>query len=522
MPLQTRQVIPTSSRNTKKAGDSSILTTVMSSQLASSLENSRLLVDKLYIDGQWVSSLSGATFDVRNPATDEVLGSCPESTTDDAELAFQAANRAFGTWQHWTGRQRGRILRRLFDLVVANAGDLSRIITAENGKPKADADGEVAFAAGFLEWFAEEAPRLYGDVIPHPSPDLRCHVVKRPIGVCGLITPWNFPLAMAVRKVGAALAAGCTVVIKSDGLTPFASNALAVLADRAGVPPGVINVLSSLANTPQIGLALCESPVVKKISFTGSTRVGKTLMQQSSATLKKLSLELGGNAPFIVFDDADLEVAIRSVLVAKFKNTGQTCVCANRIYVQEGIYDRFSEGLVREVRKFRVGNAGADSNVTHGPLTNGTTKVEEQIRDAVEKKAKVLLGGSALPALGANFHEPTVLGDVIDSMLVVNEETFGPLAALLKFKTEEEVIQRANDCEVGLASYVMTQDLSRSCRISESLDYGMVAINTGAISDAATPFGGVKHSGFGREGSKYGCDDYITYKTVMTGVTSRL
>ncbi|KAK1501981.1 NAD-dependent aldehyde dehydrogenase [Colletotrichum tamarilloi] len=492
------------------------------SSFASSLKDPSLFVEKSYINGQWTSSDSGKTFQVTNPATEELIGTCPESTIGDLNNAIDAAAKAFTEWKALSGRQRSRIIGRIFDLLVDNQADLGKIITAENGKAKADAEGEVMFGASFFEWYGEEAARIYGDVIPHSNPTYRTRVIKEPVGVCGLIVPWNFPLAMGARKVSAALAAGCTVVMKSDGLTPFSSNALAVLCERAGVPPGVFNVVTALENTPHLGLALCESDVVRKISFTGSTRVGKLLMQQSSNTLKKLSLELGGNAPFIVFDDADMDIAISSVLVSKFKVTGQTCVCANRIFVQEGIYDRFSQRLVEEVRKFRVGN-GTDASVTHGPLTNGVGKVEEHIKDAVAKNAKILLGGNRLPSAGKNFYELTILGDVDDSMKVTQEETFSPLAALTKFSTEKEVIERANKSEVGLASYVITNDLARSTRVSELLEFGMVAINTGVISDASAPFGGVKHSGFGREGSKYGLEDYLTIKMIVTGgISTRL
>lgn len=456
----------------------------MAPSFTSTLRDPSLFVGKSYIDGQWVSSTS--TFDVTNPATETLIGTCPESTIDDLNHATRAASNAFPTWRPLSGRQRGRILRKLFDLLVENKVDLGRIITAENGKAKADAEGEVLFSASFFEWFAEEAPRVYGDVIPHSNATSRTHVIKEPVGVCGLITPWNFPMAMGARKVAAALAAGCTVVLKSDGLTPFSSNAMAVLGERAGIPKGVLNVMTALNNTPQLGLALCQSDTVKKISFTGSTRVGKLLMQQSSSTLKKLSLELGGNAPFIVFNDADREVAVSSALASKFKVTGQTCVCANRIYVQEGIYDRFCQRLVEEVKKFHVGN-GAEDTVTHGPMTNGVSKVKEHIQDAVSKNAKVLLGGNQLSALGKNFHELTILADVDDSMKISTEETFGPIAALYKFSTEDEVISKANNCDVGLASYVMTTDLARSHRVTEGLQFGMVALNTGVISDAAAP-----------------------------------
>ncbi|KAE8357641.1 Aldehyde/histidinol dehydrogenase [Aspergillus caelatus] len=489
----------------------------MASSFASILKDSSLFVERSYVNGQWVSSNSNATFNVTNPANEAQVGVAPESTIDDLNVAIQAASEAFPTWRSVPGRQRGRILRRIGELLVENKEDIGKIITAENGKAKGDAEGEVMFAASFFEWFGEEAPRIYGDIIPHSSPAGRTRVIKEPVGVCGLIVPWNFPLAMGARKVAAALAAGCTVVMKSDGLTPFASNAMAVVAERAGVPKGVFNVVTALSNTPQLGLAMCESDIIKKISFTGSTRVGKLLMKQSSSTLKKLSLELGGNAPFIVFNDADIETAITSALISKFKVTGQTCVCANRIFVQEGIYDRFAQRLVEEVSKFKVGNGLEDPTVTHGPLTNGVAKVEEHIKDAVSKGAKVLLGGNRLPTLGKNYHELTILGDANDSMMVSKEETFGPVAALMKFKTEDEVVQRANNCEVGLASYLITSDLGTSHRVSERLEFGMVAINTGVISDAPAPFGGVKHSGMGREGSKYGVDDYMTIKMITTG-----
>ncbi|KAL2860049.1 aldehyde dehydrogenase domain-containing protein [Aspergillus pseudodeflectus] len=482
-----------------------------------SLKDPSLFIEASYINGTWTPSKNTKTFTITNPATDEPLGTCPECTVADLNNAITSAAAVFPSWRSLPGRTRARYLRRISDLLLKNKEDLARIITAENGKAKADAEGEVVFSASFFEWFAEEASRIYGDVIPHSNPSSRTHVIREPVGVCGLILPWNFPMAMGARKLAAALAAGCTVVIKSDGLTPFSMNALVLLAERAGIPPGVINVVTALENTPQLGLALCESEIVKKISFTGSTRVGKLLMKQSSDTLKKLSLELGGNAPFIVFDDADVEVAVSSVLVSKFKVTGQTCVCANRIYVQSKIYDRFSARLVEEVAKFRLGNALDDSSVTHGPLTTGVAKVEEHVQDAIAQNARVLLGGNRLPALGKNFYELTILSEVNDSMKVMSEETFGPLAALAKFDTEEEVIRRANKCDVGLASYIMTTDLARAHRVSERLQFGMVAINTGVISDAAAPFGGVKHSGFGREGSKYGVEDYMTLKTIITG-----
>ncbi|KAL5051817.1 hypothetical protein BDW71DRAFT_193353 [Aspergillus fruticulosus] len=479
------------------------------------LKDPALFIENSYIDGKWVSS-SSKTFNVYNPATEELIGTCPESNTDDINSAIRAAATAFPKWRALSGRQRGRILRKWFDLIVENKEDIGNIITAENGKAKGDAEGEALFSAGFFEWFSEEAARIYGDVIPHSNPSSRVQVLKEPVGVCGLITPWNFPMAMGARKVAAALAAGCTVVLMSDGLTPYSSNVLALLAERAGVPDGVLNVVTALENTPALGLALCESDIVKKISFTGSTRVGKLLMKQSSDTLKKLSLELGGNAPFIVFDDADLETAVTSAISSKFKVTGQTCVCANRFFVQEGIYEAFSKRLVEEVKKCQVGK-GLDAGVTHGPLTKGVAKTQEHIQDALSKRATVLLGGSSMPSLGKNFHELTILGDVDDSMKVAREETFGPLAALSKFKTEDEVVLRANSVEVGLASYLITSDLGKAHRVSEKLEFGMVAINTGMISDSAAPFGGIKHSGMGREGSKYGIDDYVNIKMIVTG-----
>ncbi|KAL4988499.1 aldehyde dehydrogenase family-domain-containing protein [Aspergillus falconensis] len=479
------------------------------------LKDPALFIENSYIDGKWVSS-SSKTFNVYNPATEELIGTCPESNTDDINSAIRAAATAFPKWRALSGRQRGRILRKWFDLIVENKEDIGNIITAENGKAKGDAEGEALFSAGFFEWFSEEAARIYGDVIPHSNPSSRVQVLKEPVGVCGLITPWNFPMAMGARKVAAALAAGCTVVLMSDGLTPYSSNVLALLAERAGVPDGVLNVVTALENTPALGLALCESDIVKKISFTGSTRVGKLLMKQSSDTLKKLSLELGGNAPFIVFDDADLETAVTSAISSKFKVTGQTCVCANRFFVQEGIYEAFSKRLVEEVKKCQVGK-GLDAGVTHGPLTKGVAKTQKHIQDALSKRATVLLGGSSMPSLGKNFHELTILGDVDDSMKVAREETFGPLAALSKFKTEDEVVLRANSVEVGLASYLITSDLGKAHRVSEKLEFGMVAINTGMISDSAAPFGGIKHSGMGREGSKYGIDDYVNIKMIVTG-----
>ncbi|KAH7157938.1 Aldehyde/histidinol dehydrogenase [Dactylonectria estremocensis] len=482
------------------------------------LKDASLFVGKNWIDNQWVDSESGKTFDVTDPATGALIGSCPESTPRDAETAIRAAAVALPLWRSKSGRERARVLRRWYDLVMENKDDLAALITWENGKAKPDAVGEVVFAASFLEWYAEEASRIYGDVVPHSNGSFRTSVLKEPVGVCGLITPWNFPAAMVTRKVAPALAAGCTVVIKTAGETPFAANALAVLGERAGVPAGVVNIVSALDNTPAIGLALCESPIVKKISFTGSTRVGKILMRQSSDTLKKLSLELGGNAPFIVFDDADLSLALNGVVVSKFKSSGQTCVCSNRIFVQKAIYPEFMRRLKEAVSEFQVGH-GFDGKTTHGPLVTpvAAERVAGLVEDAVKLGAKVEIGGKRRSDLGPNFFEPTVLSNVNTDMRLVSEEIFGPVAPIFQFDTEDEVLEAANRCDVGLASYIFTQDINRAARFTETLQYGMVAVNTGVISDAAAPFGGIKQSGLGREGSKYGIEDYLQTKTVVTG-----
>ncbi|KAL3465688.1 putative succinate-semialdehyde dehydrogenase [Aspergillus heterothallicus] len=482
------------------------------------LKDPALLIGSNYIDGKWVSSVSNDTFDVFDPATGLKIGSCAESTPVDAQRAIDAAAAAFPSWRSRSGRERSRILRRWYELVLDNKDDLATLITFENGKAKADATGEVVFAASFLEWFAEEAARIYGDVIPHSSSAYRVSIVKEPVGVCGLITPWNFPAGMVTRKVAPALAAGCTVVIKSPGETPFSANALAVLAERAGVPRGVINIVTTLANTPAIGELLCTSKTIKKVSFTGSTRVGRLLMAQSSSTIKKLSLELGGNAPFIVFDDADLEVAIKEAIIAKFKSSGQTCVCANRIFVHDAIHNVFVRRLTQAAQRFVLGS-GHDPESTHGPLISpaAADRVAELVTDAVNKGAKVVLGGNRRQDLGPNFYEPTILTDVTDSMRITHEEIFGPIATIFSFTDESRVVDVANNCDVGLASYVFTQDLNRATRLSEQIESGMVAINCGSVSDAPVPFGGIKQSGLGREGSKYGMEDYLQLKTIITG-----
>ncbi|KAK5657049.1 hypothetical protein OQA88_3575 [Cercophora sp. LCS_1] len=471
-----------------------------------------------YVNGQWVKAQSGKTFEVHDPATGELIGSCPEFDPSDTEKAISAAETAFETFRHTTGRQRSKLLRAWYDLMVENADDLATLITWENGKPTADAKGEVTYAANFLEWFSEEAPRIYGDTIPSSVPGNRVFTIKEPVGVCGLITPWNFPAAMITRKIGPALAVGCTVVCKSPGETPFTSLALAELAHRAGVPPGVVNVVTALENTPAVGKTLTTHPTVRKISFTGSTPVGKLLMSQCSSTLKKLSLELGGNAPFIVFDDADVDAAVSGAIASKFRSSGQTCVCANRIFVQRGIYDEFATKFAAKVREFRVGN-GFTENITHGPLIHhrATDKVDQHVRDAESKGAKVVVGGHKLPDLGANFFEPTVITDMTTDMAMASEETFGPVAGLFPFETEEEVVRIANSTPVGLAGYFFSRDLARVNRVAEHLEVGMVGVNTGLISDPAAPFGGVKESGFGREGSLYGTGEYQVTKMVTYG-----
>jgi len=402
--------------------------------------------------------------------------------------------------------------------MVENADDLATLITWENGKPTADAKGEVTYAANFFEWFSEEAPRIYGDVIPSSVPGNRVFTLKEPVGVCGLITPWNFPAAMITRKIGPALAVGCTVVAKAPGETPFTSLALAELAHRAGVPAGVVNVVTAMGNTPAVGEVLTTDPIVRKVSFTGSTNVGKLLMKQCSSTLKKLSLELGGNAPFIVFDDADIDQAVTGAINSKFRSSGQTCVCANRIYVQAGIYDEFCKKFAEKVKSFKVGN-GFEQGITHGPLIHdrAVNKVEQHVRDAEKKGAQILLGGHKLPDLGPNFYQPTVISGMTSDMAMASEETFGPVAGLFKFESEEEVVKLANSTEVGLAGYFFSRDIARVNRVAENLEVGMVGVNTGLISDPAAPFGGVKESGFGREGSLYGIGEYQITKMVTYG-----
>ncbi|KAI9825882.1 MAG: succinate semialdehyde dehydrogenase NADP+ linked [Thelocarpon impressellum] len=482
------------------------------------LSDKSLLKNECYVDGEWVKARSGESFEIQDPASMKVIGSCPEFDRADTERAIAAAARALPSFRAATGRERSRLLRKWYQLMTENAEDLAKIITWENGKPMADSKGEVGYAAGFFEWFSEEAPRTYGDNIPATVPGNRILTVKQPVGVCGLITPWNFPAAMITRKIGPALAAGCTVVVKAPGETPFTSLALAELAHRAGMPKGVVNVVTSLKHTPEVGETLTSSSTVKKISFTGSTGVGKILMKQCSDTLKKVSFELGGNAPFIVFDDADVDLAVAGAIASKFRSSGQTCICANRIYVQEGIYDAFAKKLAAKVEEFQVGSGYGDG-VTHGPLIHdrAVRKVEQHVRDALNKGAKVMVGGQKMPELGENFFQPTVLTGMKAGMQLASEETFGPVAGLFAFSTEKEVVELANEAEVGLAGYLYSRDLQRVWRVAEALEVGMVGVNTGLISDAAAPFGGIKLSGFGREGSKYGIEEYQTTKMVTLG-----
>lgn len=441
------------------------------------LADKSLLKNQGYINGKWVSAKSGQTFEVTDPATQKPIGTMAEMGKADVEEAIAVAHKTFASFRKTTGRERARLLRKWYDLMVENAEDLAKLVTWENGKPLADAKGEAAYAAGFFEWFAEEAPRTYGHTIPASIAGNRVYTIKEPVGVCGLITPWNFPLAMITRKVGPALAAGCTVVIKSPGETPYGAAALAELAERAGIPPGVINVVPCLKNTPEVGEAITSSDTVRKVSFTGSTNVGKLLMKQSSSTLKKLSFELGGNAPLIVFDDADLETAVNGAIASKFRSSGQTCVCANRLYVQKGIYDDFAKAFTDKVKNFKVGS-GFASGVTHGPLIHdrAISKVQAHIDDAVKQGGQVLTGGHQLSDIGENFFEPTVIRDMTTSMKLAHEETFGPVAGLFSFETEAEVVKMANDTEVGLAGYFFSKDIQRCYRVAEAIQVGMVGV----------------------------------------------
>ncbi|PML81930.1 NADP-dependent succinate-semialdehyde dehydrogenase [Enterovibrio norvegicus] len=480
------------------------------------LTDHRLLKQRAYIDGVWRDAISGATFPVLNPATDEVLVNVPRMGREETQQAIRAAEKALVAWQSKTAKERSTILRRWFDLMLEHQDDLAQILTAEQGKPIAEAKGEIAYAASYIEWFAEEGKRIYGDTIPGHQSDKRLTVIKQPVGVTAAITPWNFPAAMIARKVAPALAAGCSMVVKPAEQTPLSAFALAQLAEWAGVPAGVFNVVTG--DPREIGAEICESPVVRKLSFTGSTATGITLMSQSAPTVKKLSMELGGNAPFIVFDDADLDAAVEGAMLSKFRNAGQTCVCANRIYVQLGVYDAFAEKLTAAVKELHVGR-GTEDGVTTGPLINenAVLKVEKHIDNAVSQGAVIATGGKR-HALGGTFFEPTVLTNVQSSMDVAREETFGPLAPLFCFDDDDDVVAMANDTEFGLAAYFYAKDISRIWRVAEKLEYGMVGINTGMISTEVAPFGGIKASGFGREGSRYGIEDYLEIKYLCVSV----
>jgi succinate-semialdehyde dehydrogenase/glutarate-semialdehyde dehydrogenase len=479
------------------------------------LNDPTLLKTTAYIAGKWQPSDTELTLDVKNPATGELLGKIPRMGQHETRRAIEAANKSWPAWRKTTASQRSKILRAWHTLMLENADDLALILSTEQGKPLAEAKGEIIYAASFLEWFAEEAKRVYGDTIPTPASDKRIVVTKEPIGVCAAITPWNFPAAMITRKVGPALAAGCPIIVKPAEATPFSALALAVLAERAGVPPGVFSVVTG--DPKAIGAEMTSNPIVRKLSFTGSTAVGRLLMGQCAPTVKKVSLELGGNAPFIVFDDADLDAAVAGAIASKYRNSGQTCVCTNRFYVHDKVYDAFAAKLRVAVEQLKVGR-GTDDGVTQGPLINeaAVLKVESHIEDALAKGARIVTGGKR-HALGHGFFEPTVLADVTPAMKVARDETFGPLAPLFRFSSDEEVIALANDTEFGLASYFYSRDIGRVWRVAEALEYGMVGINTGLISNEVAPFGGVKQSGLGREGSHYGIDDYVVIKYLCVG-----
>jgi succinate-semialdehyde dehydrogenase/glutarate-semialdehyde dehydrogenase len=480
------------------------------------LKDEKLLRQQCYVDGGWTDADAGKTLAVTNPATGQVLGTVPNLGAAETRRAIEAANAAWPAWRARTAKERSSILRKWAELMMANQEDLAIIMTAEQGKPLTESRGEIAYAASFIEWFAEEGRRIYGDTIPGHLPDKRIVVIKQPVGVCVAITPWNFPAAMITRKVGPALAAGCTMVSKPASATPFSALALAELAERAGVPKGVFSVVTG--SSGEIGGEMTSSPLVRKVTFTGSTEVGKKLIAQAASTVKKVSMELGGNAPFLVFDDADLDAAADGAIASKYRNAGQTCVCANRILVQDSVYDAFAAKLAERVAKLKIGN-GLEPGVTIGPLIDeaAVKKVEEHVSDALAKGAKIMVGGKR-HSLGGLFFEPTILADVNPTMKVTREETFGPVAPLFRFKTDEEAIRMANDTEFGLAAYFYARDMSRVWRVAEGLESGIVGINTGLISTAEAPFGGVKESGLGREGSKYGIEDYLEVKYLCMSV----
>ncbi|XP_064632660.1 glutarate-semialdehyde dehydrogenase-like [Lineus longissimus] len=475
--------------------------------------------NEAYVNGKWVSAASGKTFQVTNPATGEVLGSVPDMDVQDTQDAIKLAREAFDSWKRVTAKERSIIMKRWYALLKENQSDLEKLITTEMGKPLKDAKAEMDYGAGFVEWYAEEARRTYGDVIPTPASSKRLLAIRQPVGVAAMITPWNFPSAMITRKAAAAVAAGCSVIIKPAHETPFSALALCELAERAGIPPGVFNVITTAhENVKEVGAALCKSPLVGALSFTGSTGVGKLLYEQSASTVKKVSLELGGNAPFVVFDSADVDKAVEGAVASKFRSSGQTCVCTNRLLVQEGIHDAFVDKLAQAMDlALKVGN-GMEPDVTQGPLINSKAveKVESQVKDAAQKGAKVLRGGNR-HSLGRTFFEPTLISDVTENMLCMNEETFGPVAAVYKFKTEEEAISIANSTRYGLAGYFYSNDISQIWRVAEELEVGMVGINEGLITVVEAPLGGIKESGLGREGSKYALDDYTELKYLCFG-----
>jgi len=479
------------------------------------LKDPKLLREQCYLDGAWTGAAGGKSFAVHNPATGDRIGTVPDMGADETRKAIAAAEAAWPAWRAKTGKERSAILRKWNDLILANIDDLALILTSEMGKPLAESKGEITIGAAYVEWFAEEAKRIYGDTIPTPWPDRRILVVKQPVGVCAAITPWNFPHSMITRKVAPGLAAGCTVILKPAEQTPYSALALAELAERAGFPKGVLNIITG--DAPAIGGELCANPAVRKISFTGSTEVGRLLMKQAAPTVKKISLELGGNAPFIVFDDADVDAAVEGAIVSKYRNTGQTCVCANRLFVQDGIYDKFAAKLAEKVKAFKVG-AGTEAGVVQGPLidTAALAKVEEHVADALAAGARAVTGGKR-HSLGGTYYEPTVLAGVTPRMRIFREETFGPVAPLFRFKTDDEVVELANRTEYGLAAYFYTRDVGRAWRVAEQLEYGMVGVNTGLVTTEVAPFGGVKQSGLGREGSKYGCDEFVEVKYVCMG-----
>jgi len=479
------------------------------------LKDPALLRQQCFINGEWMNADNGQAITVENPATGKSIGTVPRMGKNETRRAIDAAAAALPAWQAKTGKERAAILRKWFELIMANQEDLAVLMTIEQGKPLVESRGEIAYAASFIEWFAEEAKRVYGDTIPAPAGDRRIVVIKQPIGVCAAITPWNFPAAMITRKAGPALAAGCTMVVKPASQTPFSALALCVLAERAGISKGVLSCVTGSAG--EIGGEMTSNPTVRKLSFTGSTEVGKQLMVQCASTVKKTSMELGGNAPFIVFDDADIDAAVKGALVAKYRNAGQTCVCANRLLVQDGVYDAFVERFATAVKALKVGD-GLEPGTLIGPLIDdkAVDKAEEHVADALGKGGKVVIGGER-HALGGNFYSPTILANATRDMAIFREETFSPVAPVFRFSTEAEAIEMANDTEFGLASYFYGRDIGRVWRVAEALDYGMVGINEGLISTEVAPFGGVKESGIGREGSKYGIEDYLEIKYLCMG-----